>query len=1497
MSLALRRFHLDGIGPPGARFDPLTVDLGAAEAERAARAAVLFLENGGGKSVLLRLLFSVVLPGRRHTVGAVKLDGYVGGRDTGHVVLEWQTADGPLITGTLFEWRNRTRSATSSNLRQSWYSFKPRAGVLTLDELPTREGERRVSRAGFFERLNALAREHPDLELVTEPDSPGRWADHLLRSTPLDPEIFRYQRQMNADEADAESLFSGVKTDEDFVRFVVEAVQDPEELEDFGGLLVDYSSQLDQRSHREVEARFCIEGAAALRPLGEAHAAVEEARAQETSAQGAVDRLRAQLRAAADRAEDDARTLTKEAEAARARVADLRQESRQSEDVANELSWREAQFRHQAAKDAHDRAQAAVAEAKLIADAWGQVGLVIEQRHLSAQLGELRTAQERQQHELAPLREAMERAARRYAARLLAEAEQLELQAAAEGQAAEAHDRQATEQAGEHDARQREAGQAAERAQSLREREAEVARAVETVREEGLLQPGEKVASGLERARRSAEQLSVEYDQLRARTTELTQQREERQSRLHAAQTTLVQADGQLTAFRRELDGYLADAQAIIDRPRTQEIAPDAEDAWLVCDRLEEVLSEAVRSGEATERSLRDAIDRLDQRLEQLGTDGLLPAAPEVQAVLEAVWAAGIGAATGWSYLDQNLDADGRAQALTTNPALAGGVIVTDPAQVGAAVEAVASAGIETESVVLVGAAGDLQQPGAGRSAPVRAALYDREWTARVREELEVERATSREALDDLLIRLGVDHPLLAEVRDLQRRCSPGHRGHLTSEVGRLSEEVRAGRERVAELEEELSLLAGELSSLTEQEPSARERADRARDEHRRLDALAADEAKAQGWSAEAQDADRRQQALTEEVERLSTAAAEARQEAENARTRQRRARADAASRRGDAQQLNVPEASDRELGFATGVEENGANEEDPDGPDSGTAAVTLSTSELRGAYDAAHEAYETERAGRDLTDQIERVEERLASRNSQLAEVDGQVSAQARTLAGQPGAEDPGARLERLAEAREALVLAESRRSESATTLGEAQQLLRQREPKGKRRHAELAEPAEPADADSAAQAAADHLRHAGELSQKARDADQVASDRDTQAETARHRAELLGVTLTMLPATEAGPTEDEGEDDRPEGHQALVTPWQGSPEQANDAAQAARERLDNAAQAVTDAARQLDKADNKVRSVASDPELARMGGLRVALANEPTDHLASRALALADELDTMRRSVEEELADLRRHREGIVQRLATLVEAQLRQLKLLSRLSTMPEGLGEWSGKPFVSIGFEQVSAGELTARLAPIVDEAAAEPRKRKATDLMLAGMRAAVAQARGDGEKTFTVKLLRPNRMMAYQRATVAELEGEFSGGMKLTAAICTYCSLAALRANVRSVGNLFGADPGPLFLDNPLGKASADYLLELQHAIAGKLGVQLVHTTGVWDVEALASYERVVRLRNLADLRRNLSRLRVDDAVELPGEGAAIDAVSFAVRAGAGDSAVADDSEV
>jgi hypothetical protein len=126
------------------------------------------------------------------------------------------------------------------------------------------------------------------------------------------------------------------------------------------------------------------------------------------------------------------------------------------------------------------------------------------------------------------------------------------------------------------------------------------------------------------------------------------------------------------------------------------------------------------------------------------------------------------------------------------------------------------------------------------------------------------------------------------------------------------------------------------------------------------------------------------------------------------------------------------------------------------------------------------------------------------------------------------------------------------------------------------------------------------------------------------------------------------------------------------------------------------------------------------------------------------------------------------------------------------------------------------------------------------------------------------MLKPDAVLRTERLRVSEIRDVFSGGQQLTAAIVLYCTMAALRANQRGQGRRRHA--GVLFLDNPIGRASAGYLLELQFGVAQALGVQLVYTTGLFDAGALGAFPLIVRLRNDADLRAGRKYLSVDEHV-------------------------------
>jgi hypothetical protein len=212
--------------------------------------------------------------------------------------------------------------------------------------------------------------------------------------------------------------------------------------------------------------------------------------------------------------------------------------------------------------------------------------------------------------------------------------------------------------------------------------------------------------------------------------------------------------------------------------------------------------------------------------------------------------------------------------------------------------------------------------------------------------------------------------------------------------------------------------------------------------------------------------------------------------------------------------------------------------------------------------------------------------------------------------------------------------------------------------------------------------------------------------------------------------------------------------------------------------------------------------------------------------------------------------------------VESALATLRSAQRLSRLPEGLGEWSGQEFLRIRFEEPDQATLTERLGEVIDEATRAAVKknsdlrRDGMSLLLRGVAAALQP------KGVAVEILKPDAVLRAERVPVGQMGDVFSGGQLLTAAIALYCTMAALRSNDR--GRDKHRHAGTLFLDNPIGRANATYLLELQRAVSDALGVQLLYTTGLFDTTALAEFPLVIRLRNDADLRAGLKYISVEE---------------------------------
>ncbi len=233
---------------------------------------MLFLENGGGKSVLLKLIFSVMLPGHRNTLGGASsgvLRKFLLADDCGHVALEWQhTLTGEcVVVGKVSEWRGRQVSNDPRKFAEAWYSFRPGPG-LSLDSLPVAEstavrtpGEgasgakgRRRTMKGFRDAITEAGKVYPHLDVHWE-EIHDRWNEHLGDLLGLDPELFRYQREMNADEGEAAGLFA-VKKDSDFTDLLLRAVTDTRDTDGLADLVHGFGNKLGRRAELTAERDF-----------------------------------------------------------------------------------------------------------------------------------------------------------------------------------------------------------------------------------------------------------------------------------------------------------------------------------------------------------------------------------------------------------------------------------------------------------------------------------------------------------------------------------------------------------------------------------------------------------------------------------------------------------------------------------------------------------------------------------------------------------------------------------------------------------------------------------------------------------------------------------------------------------------------------------------------------------------------------------------------------------------------------------------------------------------------------------------------------------------------------------------------------------------------------------------------------------------------------------------------------------------------------------------
>lgn len=250
----------------------------------------------------------------------------------------------------------------------------------------------------------------------------------------------------------------------------------------------------------------------------------------------------------------------------------------------------------------------------------------------------------------------------------------------------------------------------------------------------------------------------------------------------------------------------------------------------------------------------------------------------------------------------------------------------------------------------------------------------------------------------------------------------------------------------------------------------------------------------------------------------------------------------------------------------------------------------------------------------------------------------------------------------------------------------------------------------------------------------------------------------------------------------------------------------------------------------------------------LRTKLASLGQTDLERKAAEHLQTLTGIQAACESEMAALAGRRTSVVAMLVERAETAARRLQALQRVSHLPRELDSWGGHPFLRIELRMRNdPAERAHHLGNLVERWAREtPEDSLASGATLAHASLKALLVSGQ----VSIRVLKPTQRLELTYHDITAMAG-FSEGQRVTAAILIYCVLVRLRRQNSASNDGRAQDAGYLLLDNPLGKANHTALVDLQLRVARAMGVQLIYASGINDPGALVHFGHIVRLKNTA----------------------------------------------
>lgn len=1441
--LRLRRIRLHGVGPDTARFDPLDLDFSTPDG--AASRVLLSLTNTGGKSTLITLVSSLVVPAARAQVGRKSIGDYVLTGDTSHIVCEWEDSTTGLrtITGTVMEWKDGRRQPAHkqrsvTNMHRAWYLFRTGSGLPGIDDLPFVIGDRRATFASYLDTLTDQLSQYPDTRWV-HTRTQQEWTQALTEYTSIDPVLFSYQMRMNDDEAGAKALLEPFSSDDNVVRFFISALNNDRDIADFTTKLSEYAQVAVQRPKLAAITAFCSEIGPAISLIADRATTVDEAAAASLNARTRCAELAgaAYTRLTSDRALRDQQDG--EVAGAETAFATADRQYRQISDIRLQLRLENARAKVAAAQHELEETTQAFTLAEREAKAWDAVEVLLDVEAARERRDAAQSAYEEADAGLGPLRDQVAAAAAQVAGRLTS----LIKENQAGVKAAEALREQA-----DNDARKarEQFNNAARRKEDARRQLGEIndlirdaAAAVDRARDAGWLNAGETAEQCLRRwqdlradAKTRAEEATRRAEAADAAGAEAERAKDE-------LDTTLADLRARAGDDQRAVKAFDHDLARIAEQSAIEQLLGGPALTSTEVERARALAETAATTADRAAANHQGAADSAQEDLRHLDETGTAPTGPDVMEIASALAEHRIGAVTGLQWIENNLpNPEDRRAFITEHPEIAGGVIITDPARLTAADEYLSDLKLRIRTPVAVVAnptpstSADTDIAAAARFVVVpHRATWDREWAKSAREEAEA--LVTREGAAAANSRAAA-----RSYRDAIASCTAFMDRWADTRRDDLVDAASASAAAVVLAEQQRQNLIDERERQREAGKTARNQAEVARKAITRADTgvngaqklsettTAADAAAQRRVIVETE----RQQA--EEQEGLADAAEKQAQQIS------RDAADEAAQARSDVTTFG------RELA-ALGVEQPA--------PDPGGNLDTI-----RVRWEALSQELSAAERGMREAELLDRANKELSKAQRRCDRYEAEVLTRAAELSRLPAASSPDSLVGAQQRARDAAVLRQREQLQADQRKENAESQLKAAQPTAgdRQNHVDLTNFPEwqPATVDDIPALLERLERRNIDLRERRDEAEQAVKDAILLRGELEADVEAFEAIVAMW-----------GGDPAP-GQQAL-------PGSKRDAFTAMRASVDEHNKADTherDMRGQLGNAVAAARALANNPRWRELEAPLVLRVRGLQDvQLIAEAPTLGGRIRAVAASAEGDLAAMDTHRQVLRDGLVAMCREQRRLLREVSNSSRLPAGLGELTGQPSIRIRFEEANDDEVHARLGDRVDawalELAANPKRAASPDARARWLADAVRDTVLDRSRAgaWSIEILKPRIDGQVMYCPPERIPHEFSGGQVLTLAVLVYCALSRVRSAHRTGG---ARPPGTLLLDNPFGAASQETLMQMQHRLAAHSGIQLVCATGLNEPGVERAFSGVgsviIKLRNDGDLRRNLSFLRL-----------------------------------